>query len=185
MIPQAKRVRVFAGGFFIGCLLAAGLALYRGAVDPAESFAPLPVFEVAVDPIELPTLPFEHEEAFRTWIAPETGEIRWLVQDVNQSLWRVSLNGEEVEVVRAGELQVDGNQGIETPALRAGLEHNDFEILSFAPLTTIFVVKVNPFEPNSIEESVRLLKSRSPYIIDAAPIPYGSEKLSRLETNFN
>ena len=171
-MKQSQRVRVFAGGFFIGCVIAAGIAFLRSASDHSNDPAPLSTFERSAEAIPLPDLPFEHEKAFSIWVSPETGETRWLVQDDSKNLWRVSRLDEQVEILRANEIRVDGNPGIETPALRAGLEHNEFEILTFDPLTKVITVKISPFQPNAIEESVQLLISRDPYILDAAPIPY-------------
>lgn len=174
-MKQSQRVRIFAGGFFAGCILAAGIALLRNASEPDRDLGPLTVFERATPVPPLPDLPFEYEKAFSAWQSPESDEIRWLVPDLSGRLWRVSLQGETVTIWRANELRVDGNPGIEPPALRAGLEHNHFEILTFDPLETIFTVKIDPFEPNSIEENIRLLLSREPYIIDAGPILFGEE----------
>jgi len=185
MIPQAQRVKVFAGGFFIGCIIAAAIALYRAAGEEGAPLPPLTTFEVTTADIPLPELPFPHPKPFKTWTSPETTETRWLVQDQSENLWRVSQNGDAVQIFRANELQVDGNPGIETPALRAGLEHNGFEILSFDPLTTIFTVAINPFDANSIEKNARLLVSREPYILGAGPIPFGTDKLTRFDTNLN
>jgi len=185
VIPQSQRVKVFAGGFFLGCLIAGGIALFRAQTERDSKPAPLPTFAHASEEIALPLLPFPHGAPFKTWVSPDTSEIRWLVRDEAGSLWRVSRLGDDVQIYRADELQVDGNPGIEPPALRAGLEHNGYEILTFAPLQTIFTVAINPFEPNSIEKNVQLLVSREPYILHASPIPFGKDKLTRAEVNFH
>ncbi len=184
MMRQSQRVRIFAGGFLIGCVIAAGIAFLRNAHEGEEELARLPSFQRIVPPPPLPAdLPFEAEKAFSAWQSAERGETRWLVQDPSGKLWRISLAEGPLLIYRGDEIQVDGNPGIEPPALRAGLEHNEFEILSFDPLKTIFTVRINPFGANSIEESVRLLESRAPYILGASPIPHGVEKMTRLDAN--
>tara|TARA_R100000027_G_scaffold391_2_gene483 strand:+ start:16920 stop:17474 length:555 start_codon:yes stop_codon:yes gene_type:complete len=184
-MKQSQRVRIFGGGFFIGCILAAGISLFRNASGPPEVEITLTEFTRTVEPVSLPELPFEHKPAFSTWISEESEEVRWLVPDFEGRLWRVSSNGEAVEVVLADRLRVEGNPGIESPALRAGLDHNNFEILDFNPHEMIFIVKINPFEPNSIEENLEVLLSRDPYIIGASPIPYAAEESEASQSNLD
>lgn len=178
-MKQSQRVRIFAGGFFIGCIIAAAIAMLRNAGTPEPTGFEITSFVRTLEPAPLPELPFEHKPVFSAWTAPDTGENRWLVPDYEGQIWRVSQKGDEIEIVLADRLHVDGNPGIESPALRAGLEHNHFEILNFNPHNTTFIVKINPFEPNSIEENLNVLHSRDPYIIGASTIPYETQETDK------
>lgn len=172
-MKQSQRIRVFAGGFLGGCIIAAGIAFFRMASEENIEEAPLPAWTTTTEEISLPELILPIKKVVKTWTTEDTTEVRWLIATKNGSLWRVSADPNQAPKVNSADsLHAMGNPGIEIPALRAGLEHNEFEILDFDPIETIFTVGIDPFSPDSIEKSIRLLKKRGPYIIDAAPIPY-------------
>ena len=180
-MKQSRRVRVFGVGFLAGCLLAAGIAFLRMATDDSVDETPLPEWKTADKPVPAPPLPFP-ASVVKVWrTAEEPREIRWLVATPEKELWRAEDGPDGFALVRADRIEVLANPGIEPPALRAGLEHNGFEILSFQPLETRFVVAVNPFDADAIERAVRLLRQRQPYIVDAGPVPYVDASISESE----
>lgn len=172
-MKQSQRVRIFGVGFLGGCILAAGVALFR-AKDEPDPPAPLLVWTV-VTPI--PEIPAEPEslprgfDPFKFWRS-DSGLHRWVGRDGEDRFWRISESADGLRVVRADRIRVFGNPGIEIPALEAGLEHNEFEILEFDPRETAFIVPVSPFEPNAVEEAQRLLESRQPYIQSTEPLVF-------------
>jgi len=179
MMEQSRRIRVFAVGFGIGCILAAGIAFYRFAAERSEPLAPLPQWASARNiegPRQMETLELALPGVryVRTWKAEnrENGAPvrRHLLRDGEKRFWHVDEIGGGQRIQRADLLEVHGNQGIEYPALLAGLEHNEFEIVYSHPSRHIFIVRLDPFDPLAIERSIRLLKSREPYIIDALPV---------------
>jgi len=164
-MKQSQRVRVFAVGFFAGCMLAAGIALLRSKDEPKPE-EPLPAWSVLTTVPEIPVAEAKLPpglDAFKAWRSDD-GTLRWLARDGDESFWRISLSDAPVEVIRADRIRALGNPGIEIAALEAGLEHNNFEILEFDPVATAFTVPVAPFEPNAVEEARRLLESRQPFI---------------------
>jgi len=171
-VKQPQRVRIFGVGFLGGCILAAGFAFFRSADEPAPPPA-LPKWTPLPSPPPLPTdSPLSADlKPFRAWMSEE-GVVRWVFRDKNGMIGRATRHGDTVTVIRADRILVGGNPGIEIPALEAGLKHNGFEILEFHPLRTEFVVAVNPFEPNAVEEARRLLESRTPYILSTEAIPF-------------
>ena len=184
-MKQSRRVRIFGVGFLAGCLLAAGIAFLRVATDDSVKEAPLPEWRSTAEPIPAPPLPFP-ASVVKVWTtAGEPREIRWMVATPEKELWRAGEGPAGFSLVRADRIEVLANPGIEAPALRAGLEHNGFEILSFHPVETRFVVAVNPFEPDAIERAIRLLRQRRPYIVDAGPVPYADTSNSEPDGNLD
>ncbi|MFP4353105.1 MAG: hypothetical protein ACLFRP_00280 [Puniceicoccaceae bacterium] len=177
-MKQSRRIRVFGVGFLAGCVLAAGIAFLRVATDESVEEPPLPAWRSASEPVPSPSLPFP-ASVVKVWTtAEEPLEIRWMVATPEKDLWRAAEGPAGSSLVRADRIAVLANPGIDPPALRAGLEHNGFEILSFNPAETRFVVAVNPFEPDAIERAIRLLRQRRPYIFDAEPVPYIGTSIS-------
>jgi len=173
VMKQSKRIRVFAIGFLGGCVIAAGFAFLRNAGQSETELPPLPEWSTLLEPPALPELPFPDAESVKAWESPESGQTRWLLKRADKSLWQLTMGAEgSTQLIRADALVADGNPGIEIPALRAGLEHNGFEILSFDLRETRFTLSANPFLPDEIEESIRLLNDRKPYILEARPIPW-------------
>ncbi len=175
-MKPSRRVRIFGVGFLGGCILAAGIALFRAKDEPPPPPS-LPEWSPLQTTPELPERegPYPPDlTLFRAWKSdPDT--IRWIARDPRGNFWRISGNGGTVDIVRADRIRVFGNPGIEVAALEAGLEHNGFDIIDFHPGTTAFIVPVAPFEPNAIEEARRLLESRRPYIRATEPIVFESE----------
>lgn len=179
---------MFAVGFGIGCIMAAGLAFYRFSLNQSEPVAPLPEWSSVAQAegprnrealeLALPGLQF-----VRTWHLERPSEglpvQRHLVRDEERRFWHINERGGGQRVQRADLLEVHGNRGIEYEALAAGLEHNNFKIVQSLPWQRIFLVKLDPFDPLGVEKSIRLLRSREPYIVDALPVylesPYSKD----------
>lgn len=176
---RSTRIRVFATGFLGGCLVAAGIAFVRiESGPPKDPLPPLPSWKTIAPPPAPPETPHPSpgvERVVKAWRTPSGDARRWLVRSERGRLWRIEARGDGITVLRADRIAVSGNPGIETPALRAGLAHNGFEVLSFDPGETLFTVAVDPFRPDAIERARRLLLSRDPYILDAEGIGFGAE----------
>ncbi len=168
----SRRIRIFGLGFFGGCLLAAGIAWLRVADDPPPPPS-LPTWTTLTGNTPPPPngAPPGDFRIVKTWRSP-AGGFRWLVQDEEEVLWRIGDTPDATETVRADRIHVFGAVGIEVEALRAGLRHNGFEPLEFYLPEIRFLVAVDPFEPDSIEQAVRLLESRKPYITEVRPIHF-------------
>ncbi|MEM0967208.1 MAG: hypothetical protein AAGJ81_13770 [Verrucomicrobiota bacterium] len=175
-MKQSQRVRIFGVGFFAGCLLAAGFAFLRSSDEAESPLAPLPSWQTTTDFSGLPETPFALNRVVKAWVSPEISGKRWLVEAEDKSLWRIT-EGDDLAtvIIQADEIIAMGNPGIETEALEAGLQHNEFEIISFNPAATRFVISVDPFLPDSVEQSIRILDDRKPYILEAKPLFYQAQ----------